>query len=268
MADSHLASNGQTSQKQPSVYLAWDLQNVKPKQNDLPNSGTKLLEFCNQQGSLSGQNVYYNSQHKDQASAKSVLESIGFKGVDVPDASKNSADKRIMLDCIKQFTRKPHPEIFVFVLGDWDFAALISVLREAGKKVIIFAQRGNESKKLINIVDEFHFIDELPQLVGGKSEHKIDGVLSYITWEDAIACLHEAIKTALSKHKHTTFPLIDNMMRNNKRFPNYQGCSSIRKSDGKKFPRFSKFINAAVAEGKVKMRNQELFLVEEDKLAA
>jgi uncharacterized LabA/DUF88 family protein len=268
MADSYVVAGGQPSLKKPLVYLAWDLQNVKCKQNDLPNLGNKLLEFCKQQGSLSCQIVYYNSQHKNQASAKSVLESIGFKGVDVPCHLKNSADYRLIADCISKVAFKPSPDIIVLVLGDWDFAALISVLRAFGKKVIVFAQRGNESKKLMNIVDEFHFIDELPQLVSGKTEPKTDGALPYITYDDAIACLLEAIKTALSQRKHTTFSLIGNMMRNNKRFPGYQGVSSIRKADGKKFSCFSKFINAAVAEGKVKMINQELFLIEEDKLAA
>ncbi|MBW4573882.1 MAG: NYN domain-containing protein [Aphanothece sp. CMT-3BRIN-NPC111] len=262
MADFHLASNGQTSQKQPLVCVAWDLQNVKCKQNNLPNWAINLLDFCRQQGRFSGANVYYNSQHKDQSSAKDKLERFGYKCVDVPDPSKNSADNRLIADCINQVAFKPSPDIIILVLGDRDFAGLICVLRSLGKKVIVFAQRGNESKKLMNIVDEFHFIDELPQLVGIKTKPKTDGVFSYITYEDAIACLLEAIKTALSQHKHTGFSLINNLMRNNKRFPNYQGINSIRKSDGKTFSRFSNFLNAVEAEGKVKMKNQELFLAE------
>ena len=169
MADSHLVAGGQTSQKQPLVYVAWDLQNVKCKQNDLPNLAINLLEFCRKQGRFSCPKVYYNSQHKNQTYAKDKLKTFGFKGVDAPDPSKNSADKQLMWDCLKQCAGKPHPEIFIFVLGDWDFAGLIINLRLAGKKVITFAQRGNESENLMDIVDEFHFIDELPQLVNDKS---------------------------------------------------------------------------------------------------
>lgn len=40
------------------------------------------------------------------------------------------------------------------------------------------------------------------------------------------------------------------------------------KPDGKPFSRFSKFVDVAVKDGKVKMQNQQLFLIELDKLAA
>ncbi|MEH1904431.1 MAG: hypothetical protein V7L04_24235 [Nostoc sp.] len=52
------------------------------------------------------------------------------------------------------------------------------------------------------------------------------------------------------------------------RCANYQGCSSISTANGKKFNTFSQFIDVAVKDGKIRKQNQELFLVELDKLAA
>ncbi len=42
-------------------------------------------------------------------------------------------------------------------------------------------------------------------------------------------------------------------MRLNQQFPNYQGVSSIRKPDGTTFSKFSKFVEAVEAEGKVQV---------------
>jgi hypothetical protein len=47
-----------------------------------------------------------------------------------------------------------------------------------------------------------------------------------------------------------------------KHFPNYRGATSILKQDGKNFSRFGKFVDAVVADGKIQMQNQELFLIE------
>ncbi|AFZ14269.1 protein of unknown function DUF88 [Crinalium epipsammum PCC 9333] len=162
-------STEQSSHKKLLAYLAWDIQNVKSKQKNLPSLGSDLLEVCGQKWRLTSKNVFYNSQKKNETDAKDVLEGMGFKCINVPDNSKNGVDKTLIYYCTKQFTRKPSPDIFVLVLGDWDYAGLISILQAAGKKVIIFAQRGSESKKLINLVDEFYFIDQLPQLIGSKA---------------------------------------------------------------------------------------------------
>ncbi|MGB3207309.1 MAG: NYN domain-containing protein [Crinalium sp.] len=169
MKRQHISGSQQTSQRLPLVYIAWDLQNVKCRQNKLLDLTNYLLTFARQQGKLNGSKVYCNSEYKDQATAKKLLETTAFQCVDVLCKSKNSADNQIMVDCIRQVALKPSPDIIILVLADWDYAGLICVLRQLGKKVIIFAQRGNESQRLINLVDEFYFIDQLPQLIGSKA---------------------------------------------------------------------------------------------------
>jgi len=161
MKNIHLASDGQTSPQKLLVSLYWDLQNVYSMQGQ----ANLLLDFASSKGRLDCKRVYYNSQHKNQAAAKNNLDSLGFNCLDVPCSLKNSADHRLIADCISRVALKPSPDIIILVLGDRDFAGLICVLRSLGKKVIIFAQRGSESKKLIKIACEFHFVEELPQLV-------------------------------------------------------------------------------------------------------
>ncbi|MER3494765.1 MAG: hypothetical protein C4323_22525 [Mastigocladus sp. ERB_26_2] len=81
------------------------------------------------------------------------------------------ADNKLIADCVKLVAFNPSTTI-ILVLGDKDFASSICILRSLGKKVIIFAQRGNASQKLIKIVSKnnFHFIDELPELVKQKKQ--------------------------------------------------------------------------------------------------
>ncbi|HEY9872209.1 MAG TPA: NYN domain-containing protein [Candidatus Obscuribacterales bacterium] len=254
-----------TIEQHPSVSLYCDNQNVFLNQEE----ANLLLDFTKSKGRLRCQNVYYNSECNNHSDInKQRLENIGYECKNVPCPLKNSADNQLIADCLDDNDHNCLGSTVIIVSGDGDFAKLVKALKGWGKKVIILARRGNVKQRLTELADEFHFIDELPQLVGNKTEPSTDGALSSITYEDAIACLREAIKTALSQNKDTTFSSIGKLMRNNKRFPGYQGVSSIRKADGNNFSRFSKFINAAVAEGKVKIINQELFLIEEDKLAA
>ncbi len=84
-------------------------------------------------------------------------------------------------------------------------------------------------------------------------------------YDDAKEYLIEAIKTALKQGKPTAFGYIDNLMR--QLFPNYKGVSSIRKKDGTKFAKFSKFVDAVMKEGKVRRQNEEVFFIEQNQLA-
>ncbi|MBW4479096.1 MAG: NYN domain-containing protein [Tolypothrix brevis GSE-NOS-MK-07-07A] len=259
MIDIHLGSSGKTTQQQQSlVSIYCDLQNVLSikKQADF------LLSFAQSKGRIDCKNLYHNSQHKNQVDAKNNLKSLGFNCVDVPCSLKNSADNQLIADCIKQVALKPSPDIIIFVLGDRDFAGLICVLLSLGKKVIIFAQRGSASQTLIKLVgnDNFHFVDELPQLIVEKNLLQISSINSPINYNEAIEYLVKAIKIALSQGKSTVLGYINSLMREH--FSNYQGVSCIRTLDGKKFSRFGKFVDAAVKEGKVRMQNQELLLIE------
>jgi uncharacterized LabA/DUF88 family protein len=164
MTDNHRTTGKQPSQSQP-VAMFWDTQNVHLNQNQ----AELLLAFAQSKGRLEPPKIYYNSQHKNQVNDKIRLEKLGFLGVDVRDSSKNSADKQLVFDCIKRVAIKPPTDIIILVLGDRDFAGLITVLKASGITVIVFARRKSASKKLINLVgeDNFHDVDELPSLCAG-----------------------------------------------------------------------------------------------------
>jgi hypothetical protein len=260
MQATHLATKSQIVQPDSLLYVSWDLQNVSLKQpNELQKFAKELLIFCGSKGNLHSPHVYYNSQHKDQLAANDTLEKVGYKGVNVPIAKKNSADHQLILDCLKTVVSKPSADIFTFVLGDKDYVGLICVLRSLGKKVIIFAKRGSESKKLMSIADEFHFVDELPNLFSNKAVIPEDG--TDINYDDAVQCLIEAIKIANSQGKCAVYSTIGKLMRQSQHFPNYKGVSTIHKPDGTKFSSFSKFVAAVVKQGKIKLQNEEMLLV-------
>lgn len=260
---------GKTNAPKTLVSLYWDYQNVKLNLQQ----ATLLLAFAKTKGRLICNKVYYNSHSKDQASVKNALAGLDFKYFDVPCPLKNSADNQLIADCIEDIDNNLSPHIVIIVSGDGDFAKLVRTLQKLDKKVIIFAQRGNVKQKLIDLVkDDFYFVEQLSQLVVDKTEPHPNSNQFQITYKDAIECLIEAIKTALSQGKHSRFPLINNLMRHSQRYPNYQGFSSICKDDGTMFLSFSKFINAAMADGKVRVqitgKVQELFLIEGDRLVA
>ncbi|GET40038.1 NYN domain-containing protein [Microseira wollei] len=262
MKNTHLAVGVQTSQHELLVTLYCDLQNVY----SILEHAELLLAFAKSKGRVISKKVYYNSQCKNQASAKDKLKSLGCDCVDVPCPIKNSADNQMIADCLEAIDSNSCPDIVILVSGDGDFVKLVRILHKLGKKVIILAQRGNVKQKLKELADEFYFLDDLPQLVEGMTQKETDSVQCQIAYNKAIEYLHEAIKTALSKGESTNFSRIDNLMR--QLFPCYKGVSSICKPDGKKFSKFSKFVEAAVKHGKVRMQNQQLLLIEADKLAA
>lgn len=173
MKDNHSIIGKQKKQSQALVSMYVDLQNVL----DLTQKQAELLvAFAKSKGRLDCLKAYYNSQYENQVFAKNQLEYFGCQGVDVRSKDKNSADKQLIFDCIKRVAIKPSPEIIILVSGDRDFAGLISVMLELGKKVIVLAQRGRANKKLINLVgdDNFHYIDELPSLLAGDTQDKAD----------------------------------------------------------------------------------------------
>jgi uncharacterized LabA/DUF88 family protein len=260
------SSKKQTSQQKNYIGILADIQNV----SSIKGKGHLLLKFAQSKGRIFCKNVYYNSHDINQVCTKNELEILGMKGVNVPDYSNNSADYRLIADCVQAVAFNPSLKTIILFSGDWDYAGLICILKSLGKKVIIFAQRGSASPNLIKLVgnDNFHFLDELPQLVGNsnKAQPQNTDIVSQITYNEAIEYLTEAINTALSQGKPTVFGRIDKLMR--QLCTNYQGCSSISTDNGKKFKSFGQFVDAAVRDGKVQRQGQELFLIELDKLAA
>lgn len=162
--DAHPITAKQKNQSQ-RVAILWDSQNVHLEQKE----AELLVAFAKSKGRLDCQNFYYNSQHKNQVDDKTRLQKLGFKGIDVPDRDKNSADKQLVFDCTQLFAVKPSPQIVILVSGDRDFAGLIVILRALGKTVIVFALRQSARKQLINLVGKhnFHDVDELPNLCAG-----------------------------------------------------------------------------------------------------
>jgi uncharacterized LabA/DUF88 family protein len=163
-------SKKQTGQHKNSIGIFADIQNV----SSIKGKGHFLLEFAQSKGRIDWKNVYYNSQYIDQVFTKNELEILGMKCVDVPDNSSNSADYRLIADCVQAVAFNPSLKIIILFSGDWDYAGLICILKSLGKKVIIFAQRGSASPKLIKLVgnDNFHFVDELPQLVANSNKNQ------------------------------------------------------------------------------------------------
>ncbi|MFB2836506.1 NYN domain-containing protein [Aerosakkonemataceae cyanobacterium BLCC-F167] len=152
------------SARKELVAILVDIQNVL----SIPKYGKDLENFATLEGRLNCFQAYYNSYHQNQVSAINTMQNIGCKGIDVLDPSKNSADKQLICDCIQLVASRPSLKKIILVLGDRDYAGLISVLLSLGKRVIIFAQRGSASPKLAKLVGDknFHFIEELPKLVG------------------------------------------------------------------------------------------------------
>jgi hypothetical protein len=246
----------QTSLQKPSISIYCDFQNV----HSIQKLASLLLAFAKSKGHLISTKFYYNSLCNNQASVISNLNNFEISFIDVPCPLKNSADNQLIADCLEDIDSNQSSDIFIIVSGDGDFVKLVRSLQKLGKKVIILAQKGNVKQKLKELGDEFHFVDELPLLIVETNQSQRRFINSQINYNDAIEYLVKAIKIALSQGKSTVLGCINNLMR--EYFPNYQGVSCIRTLDGKKFSRFSKFVDAAVKEGKVRMQNQELLLIE------
>jgi len=177
-------------------------------------------------------------------------------------------------DCLTDFNDNGWPNIVILVSGDGDFCPFLSHLQKIGIRAIAFARKGNVKKTLIDSADEFYFIEDLPKLIGSqnqshlsklnqkfqqqqsktKKSKKNQNSQAGIAYDRAVFCLIEAIKTASSEGKPTRFSYLDNLMRNNPKFPHYQGAGSIQKLDGTKFSKFGKFIETAVKGGKVRLK--------------
>lgn len=252
----------QQKQQKLLISVYWDLQNVFLNQEEV----NLLLVFIKSKGQIFEKKVYYNSLCLNQDSEKKKLQSLGFFCIDVPCVLKNSADNQIKSDLIDDVNKHQSPNIVILISGDGDFANSVSVLRQLGKKVVVIARKGSLKKQLKELANETFFVDDLCDLPVNTNQTEINSVDVCVNYNEALDLLIEAIKTASSQGKYARFSYLDKLMR--QFCKNYQGIYSIRKPDGKKFKSFSCFIDAAVKDGKVRRQNQELFLIELDKLAA
>lgn len=242
-----------TSVKNIGLFI--DLQNV----SSFPQFAKLLLDFAQSKGNVVSKKIYYNSLCAGQNSTKDKLQNQGFQCIDVPCPLKNSADNQLIADCIQAVNSDSDrcPDTVILCSGDGDFVSLVNNLHKLGKTVIIFAQRGNAKQSLQQSVNDFYYLDQLPvpDLVENKSHHNS----SAISYEDAINFLQKAIEMAISTGKPTVLSYIDKLMR--KLSASYKGVACIYKNDGQPFKKFSKFVAAAAKDGKVQLKNQELFLI-------
>jgi uncharacterized LabA/DUF88 family protein len=254
----YLPLNTQTVEKKDSVAIFGDIQNVL----SIGKYCNVLLDFAKMQGNVKLKKFYYNSQHKNQVDAKNIFQLLGFNCVDVPDSSKNSADKQLKDECYNAVAFNPSLTTIILLSGDGDFAVLIAILKAMGKKVIVFARRGSASKRLINLVgaENFYFIDDLPALVERKNQPQINVIYPHISYNEAVECLLKTINEAVSQSKPTNYSYLSTLMR--QMSPNYQGVASISTPDGKKINTFGQFVDMVVKEGKVRKLNEELLLIE------
>ncbi|PSB13144.1 hypothetical protein C7B76_20840 [filamentous cyanobacterium CCP2] len=147
------------------ISLHWDYENVADSR-----LAQDLVRFCQLRGELQIQKVYANRWNRP-SNARTTFENLGFCLVSVLLKCKNSADYKCMFDCIEAAQGGAPPDIFIFVAGDGGYAHVIRLLKSWGKRVIIFARRGSDSRLLKRLAHEFYFVDELPVLVAGGSNH-------------------------------------------------------------------------------------------------
>lgn len=256
MKDIYLGSDADKTPQKVGIY--WDCQNVPIN----PYLAQYLLIFAN--SNLSGCIIYqkaYSFWRKEKLSIEQRLHELGYDCIDVPQTTKNSVDEKFIDDCKRDQSKF---DIAILVTGDGDYVKLVRQLIKEGKKVIIFAQSANASRNLIELT-EFYSVDKLPELNTEKAQPQMSSVMSHIIYNEAVGYLIEAIKTALTKGMRTECSLIGSLMR--QLFPQYQGVKYIVTPDGKKFSKFIKFVEAVAKDGKVRIENQELFLIEPSKVA-
>ncbi|RUT10055.1 hypothetical protein DSM106972_005500 [Dulcicalothrix desertica PCC 7102] len=238
------------STKQSSVSIYCDYQNVNLNEKTV----SLLQDFANSIGTLLTAKLYYNP-----LVIRKFLEFHNITCIDVPCSLPNSVDYRISNDIIKDI-RQAHPDTIIIVSGDGDFIDLVEILKYLGKHVIVIAQSGNVNARLIQSANQFYYLNDLQQLMEKPvtSEASTQVTSSELSYREAIKYLIRAVKTALSQNKSTGLGYINDLMR--KSFPSYQGCHCIRTDNGIKFSRFKKFIEAVVSDGKIIMKDNQLFL--------
>lgn len=257
--------------KQLKVNIYIDNQNLKIT----PNMAEMLLKFAQSLGTLNLAKVYDVLPDGQAKSDLNNLENLGFQVISVLSPLKDCADYQLVFDCIGDFHRTGQPNLLIIGSGDGDFCPFVEHLKKIGIKVIVFGRKGNAKQSLSKSAHEFYFIDEISQLVtqqkstqntvakSNQQSQKNQPQASQtkkaknknnqecITYHEAVQCLIEAIQTASSQGKPTKLPYIDSLMRNNQRFPHYQGVASIRKPDGSKFSKLTKFLEAVEKDQKI-----------------
>ncbi|MFZ1026589.1 MAG: NYN domain-containing protein [Limnoraphis robusta] len=249
-------NKNQSNNSEKSVAIFWDYENVSQC-----NIASDLLKFARQRGYVLILKPYSCNWNKK---AKNHLEKLGFECIPVPntDKNKNAVDHFLGVDCGITIGQNGLLQTIILVTGDCYAQVLQERLKQDNIKLVVFSRKKSYCKSLEKEVDEFYYIEELPELVKNLSS-EIPSTESYISYEDAVKCLIEAIQTAVNSGKSATVGYIGKLMHDNPNFPNYKNVSSIRKPDGTKFYKFSKFLETLIDQGMIKKVNQEILLVQD-----
>ncbi|MEA5537629.1 NYN domain-containing protein [Limnoraphis robusta Tam1] len=249
-------NKNQSNNSEKSVAIFWDYENIP--QGDIASD---LFKFARQRGDFLILKAY-SCQWNDKA--KKHLEKQGFECIEVEnnDKIKNAVDHFLEVDCGITIGQNGLLQTIILVTGDCYAQVLQQRLKQDNIKLVVFSRKKSYCKSLKKQAQEFYYIEELPDLVKNISS-EIPSTESFISYEDAVKCLIEAIQTAVNSGKSATVCYLAKLMQDNPNFPNYKNVSSIRKPDGTKFYKFSKFLETLIDQGMIKKVNQEILLVQD-----
>jgi uncharacterized protein (TIGR00288 family) len=155
--------SAQDSNETLAVFL--DLENIALGARDAKFAAfdiRKVLERLLLKGHIVVKKAYCDfGRYKD---FKQGLHEAAFELIDIPhvrQASKNSADIRMVVDALDLCYTKSHVDTFVIISGDSDFSPLVSKLRENDKTVIGVGVKNSTSDLFISNCDEFLYYDDL-----------------------------------------------------------------------------------------------------------
>ena len=254
------------------VAVFWDYENVKfPAGAASAPLAESLIEYAKSLGHVRVKTVYSNWRRKDERIVQ-TLYSLGFEPIHVSMGKANSVDVKLVVDCLEAAYRDPALSQFIIVTGDKDFIPMVNALKDLERQVTVIGRTENVSEQLLLSADEFIPLKRLVKDAADRIQAQTPQVSTaeqpiLLSYEDAIACLAEAIGKALEQQKSTQFSTISKMMRDIN--PSYEGASSVRRNDGGVFIRFSDLIRTAEEENRIRVRTtsegfKELFLFEED----
>ena len=106
---------------------------------------------------------------------KTELHELGFDLLEIPKrkmTGKNSADIRMVVDCMELVISQPQIDTFALVTGDSDFTPVVNSLRKHDKHVIGIGVRDSSSRLLIDSCDEFIYYHELDGVSGNRDVAK------------------------------------------------------------------------------------------------
>ncbi len=265
------ATSGKIDQLKDQIAVFWDYENAKvsAKGINVPLAEA-LIAYSESLGHPRLKTVYSNWRRESEVLVQ-ALYSLGFEPIHVAMGKPNSVDVKLTVDCLNTAYRYPSIKRFIIVTADKDFIPLVNALKAMERKVTIIGRTEVVSEQLMLSADNFISLEQLSENNSESANAKLDNSPGQtISYKDAIECLIIAINEARNQGKSTRFGVIDTLMRDNNRF-RYQGVSSIRKSDGTTFSKFSGFIDIVEQDGKVKVQTiegfKELFLIEEDPIA-